>query len=94
MPNEPTNTTATSPYRAALQRIRAEYGEMPGLRLTPEQVARLCGVESHACVHLLDALVDTGYLNRTPGGQYVRQAEPRRERTAVPVAGEGWRRRA
>jgi len=28
-----------------LTRLRAEFLEMPGLRLTPEQVQRLCGVE-------------------------------------------------
>ena len=31
-----------------IQRIRAEYLEMPGLSLRPEQVQRLCGVDSTA----------------------------------------------
>jgi hypothetical protein len=29
-----------------IPRVRAEYLEMPRLRLTPEQMQRLCGVES------------------------------------------------
>ena len=38
-----------------LQRIRAEYLEMPGLSLSPEQVQRLCGVDSALCVSVLEA---------------------------------------
>jgi hypothetical protein len=28
-----------------LRRLRGEFLDMPGLRLTPEQVQRLCGIE-------------------------------------------------
>lgn len=70
--------TTTSSYQSALERIRAEYHEMPGLRLTSEQVARLCGVEPYTCLHLLEALVDVGYLERTSSGQYARPADARR----------------
>ena len=41
-----------------LTRIRAEYLEMPGLRLTPDQTERLCGVERALCQIVLDALVN------------------------------------
>jgi hypothetical protein len=58
-----------------LDRIRAEYQEMPGLRLTGEQVSRLCGVERSACEILLDALVDSHYLERTRDGRYARPAD-------------------
>ena len=37
------------PHQAMLTRIRAEYLEMPGLRLTLEQARRLCGVERGLC---------------------------------------------
>ena len=37
------------PHHAMLNRVRAEYLEMPGLRLTPEQAGRLCGVERALC---------------------------------------------
>jgi hypothetical protein len=45
-----------------LERIRAEYLEMPGLRPTLAQVQRLCGVERTICQDLLNALVDTKFL--------------------------------
>jgi len=63
--------------QSSLERIRAEYQEMPGLRLTPDQVARLCGVERAACEQLLEALVDTRYLERSRDGRYTRPAETR-----------------
>jgi hypothetical protein len=51
--------------------IRAEYDEMPGLRLTRAQVQRLWLLEPTACDNVLRALVDAGYLRLTAGG-YVR----------------------
>ena len=46
------------PSERLLERIRAEYLEMPGLCLTSEQVQRLCGVERTICQLVLDSLVD------------------------------------
>ena len=46
------------PTERLLERIRAEYLEMPGLCLTPEQIQRLCGVERTICQLVLDSLVD------------------------------------
>ena len=95
MADQPTApSSASSQYHAALHRIRAEYDEMPGLTLTSAQVARLCGIEGFACVHLLDALVETGYLHKTTGERYVRPAEPRRLRTPAILRRDGWRRGA
>ena len=56
----------------ALTRVRAEYLEMPGLRLTLEQAQRLCGVERTLCQMVLDALVDTHFLCLKPNGVYAR----------------------
>jgi len=53
-------------------RIRGEFLEMPGLRLTAEQVQRLCGVEQTICRLVLESLVDGGFLCRTPDGAYAR----------------------
>ena len=36
----------TLPYQEAFERIRAEFLEMPGMRLTPEQVEQLSWGES------------------------------------------------
>ena len=59
-----------------LQRIRAEYLEMPGLTLKPEQVQRLCGVDSALCVSVLEALVESGFLSRRADGAYGRHRNP------------------
>ena len=55
-----------------LQRIRAEYLEMPGLRLRVEQAQRLCGVERAACQSVLDTLVEKNFLCVKPDGAYAR----------------------
>ena len=55
-----------------LHRLRAEFLEMPGLRLKPEQVQRLCGVDGTMCQLVLDALVDEKFLCVKSDGQYAR----------------------
>ncbi len=39
-----------------LNRLRAEYLEMPGLQLTAEQVQRLCDIEPKVCQSAPDEL--------------------------------------
>lgn len=51
--------------------IRAEYLEMPGLRLTLPQAARLWSIERKTCLEALASLVDTGFLYRS-GDSYLR----------------------
>jgi predicted transcriptional regulator of viral defense system len=55
-----------------LQLVRAEYLEMPGLRLTKRQVERLWGLDPVMCEALLSALVEGGFLRCTRQGTYVR----------------------
>jgi hypothetical protein len=55
-----------------LRRIRAEYLEMPGLRLTLAQAQRLCGVERVACQLVLDMLVEVKFLCVKLDGAYAR----------------------
>jgi DNA-binding IclR family transcriptional regulator len=52
-------------------RLTAEFREMPGLRLTPQQTARLIGVDLDTASSLLTTLVDRGFLRLTASG-YVR----------------------
>ena len=59
----------------SLARIRAEYFEMPGLALTLMQAARLWGCDCAVVEPMLRSLVDSGFLWRTDGGQYVRRAD-------------------
>jgi hypothetical protein len=65
-------TKSTTSYDALLTRIRGEYLEMPGLRLTPAQAQRLCGVEPMLCTMVLDALVDAKFLCVKSDGVYAR----------------------
>jgi len=55
-----------------LQLIRAEYLEMPGLRLTESQVQRLWGLDPATSQALLAALLDVKFLKRTRHGAYMR----------------------
>jgi len=61
--------------QAILERLRAEFLEMPGLRLTVEQVHRLCGVEKKTCRAVLDALVDEKFLCAKSDGTYARLSD-------------------
>ncbi len=56
-------------------RVRAEYLEMPGLRLTAEQVQRLCGIEQTTCQLVLHELVAAGFLCVKAEGHYARLTE-------------------
>jgi hypothetical protein len=60
--------------RQMLERIRAEYLEMPGMRLTAEQVQRLCGVDASVCQLVMDSLVAMKFLCVHPDGTYARMA--------------------
>ncbi|MCU1383506.1 MAG: hypothetical protein JWL71_2203 [Acidobacteria bacterium] len=53
-------------------RIREEFMEMPGLRLTPAQATRLWGMEHHACRQVIDRLVDASFLRWTASGAVTR----------------------
>jgi len=55
-----------------LNRIRSEFLEMPGQRLTRQQATRLYGVEETQCRQALDRLVDARFLCVTPDGTYAR----------------------
>ena len=61
--------------RVALERIRAEYLEMPGLKLKIEQVQRLWGIEQSMCTEVLDSLVKAKFLCLKADGTYVRLTE-------------------
>ena len=65
---------------AALQRVRGEFREMPGLCLTRAQASRLWDLDAVVSQALLDALVDARFLQRTPNGGFMR---PSRERSRI-----------
>ena len=63
---------ATETTDSLLHRIRGEFGEMPGLRLTSTQAARLWHLDTMTVTALLTTLVDAKFLYRTPAGAYKR----------------------
>lgn len=56
---------------ATLWRIRGEYLEMPGLKLTVPQAARLWHLDQPSIEQLLNVLVADGVLRRTAAGAYL-----------------------
>jgi hypothetical protein len=69
-----------------VDRIRAEYLEMPGMTLRVEQVQRLCGIEQTMCTLVLDTLVKARFLCLKSDGTYVRLTEGR---SSLPRATSG-----
>jgi hypothetical protein len=57
----------------AHRRIRVEFVEMPGLKLTLAQIARLCGVPRELCEPAVSLLVNGGFLAATPDGSFLRR---------------------
>jgi hypothetical protein len=55
-----------------VHRIRGEFLEMPGLRLTLTQAQRLWSLDATACDAVLGALVDARFLARTRDGAFIR----------------------
>lgn len=53
------------------RRAEAEYREMPGLKLTPQQASRLWHLDAAASAMLLDSMVDAGVLYRAKDGGYL-----------------------
>jgi len=55
-----------------LARIRSEFLEMPGLRLTPAQARRLWALDAPVCDRALSTLVRAGFLRIGADGAYRR----------------------
>jgi hypothetical protein len=77
--------TQTARVEEALRRIKSEFVEMPGLRLTTAQAQRLWGLEPEFCDAILGALVDAKFLLRTGDGVFVR-VEPGAPRRIIRSA--------
>ena len=55
-----------------LDRIRGEFHEMPGMRISFAQATRLWAMDGAACQCALDHLVASGFLKRDDNGRYKR----------------------
>ena len=65
-------TNLWDPLNEQIDRIRSEYREMPGLRLTFEQMPRMWQLDRRTGRVLLKNLLDARFLEATSDGQYVR----------------------
>jgi hypothetical protein len=57
---------------AIVRRIREEFREMPGLRLTVAQATRLWGLEHEICRAVIERLVSSAFLRWTAAGTITR----------------------
>jgi hypothetical protein len=59
-------------FEAAVRRAEAEFLEMPGLKLTEAQAARLWSCEADVAVAVLTRLTESLFLTRTRSGAFRR----------------------
>ena len=55
-----------------VHRVREEFREMPGLRLTPAQAMRLWGLEREMAHSVIELLVARAFLRWTAAGKIMR----------------------
>lgn len=72
------------PLASLTDRIRAEFHEFPGLKVTFAQACRLWQADEAKCLAALEALVDEGFLRRSPSGAFI--ALPRPDRRAIKAS--------
>ena len=78
--------------RELVGRIRGEFIEMPGLKLSFQQACRLWNLSANACREALDELRAEGFLYQTPSGAFIAfpsatrmiKAEPPSQRLRCP----------
>lgn len=59
-----------------IARVRGEFREMPGLRLTFAQACRLWQMDNATCEAILYALITENFLCRTADGAYIALPSP------------------
>ena len=59
------------PFANLVRRVRGEYLEMPGLRLTTPQARCLFGLDDQTLAMVLAVLLDAKFLSRTLDGRLV-----------------------
>jgi hypothetical protein len=63
-------TRSSPPEAMLLDRIRGEYLEMPGLRLTLSQAQRLFGLDPVACALVFETLTLERFLTQGRDGRF------------------------
>ena len=81
-----------------IRRLRKEFSEMPGLRLTEAQVERLCTADALTSASALRALVSAGFLRPMADGSYGRtdvfagRRDVARDRSSTGIVPSPWHR--
>jgi hypothetical protein len=87
---QPSDVMTPSDSLTALSvRLNGEYREMPGLRLTVRQAARLFGIELHVAATVLDELRSSRVLTLATDGAYSLVREPSRW-SGRPMSHDAW----
>ena len=87
-------------FARAVDRVRADFTEMPALELTMPQAVRLWGMGVDDCRFVVDALVDLGFLHWTSRRTIARTSRDQRGRTGdmdqehIPVRSSGYRNKS
>jgi hypothetical protein len=76
---------ASTSFDSLVARVRGEYSEMPGLRLTVPQACRLWHVDVSNCERLFEQLVREGFLYKTEKSAYI--AQPATRKRNQPATG-------
>ena len=63
---------STESFLEAVRRAKAEFLEMPGLKLTAAQAAKLWSVDAVLCDKILSALVESRFLMETANASFIR----------------------
>ena len=77
MPAKQRSAGHTPPPEWLVARVREEFAEVPGLRLTLVQACRLWQLDMATCESILEHFVRDGFLRRTDSGFYVASQETR-----------------
>ena len=65
-------TTLRNATDYIISTIRSEFDEMPGMKLTREQICRLWHLEHHEAEHVIRLLMTSGFLRRDAQNRYGR----------------------
>ena len=76
-------------FESLAARIRGEYREMPGLRLTFAQACRLWQMDGATCETLLEQLVRERFLYQTDNGAYVARPKTAGPQVKAQLRGKG-----
>jgi hypothetical protein len=70
-----------------IDRIRREFTDLPGLKLTPAQACRLWHVNEDVCRAAMTSLIGEGFLRQTPSGAFIALPTPRGRTVKAAIDG-------